>query len=59
MLTFYIAAVSAFSAGNFPFLPSTVRRPWPESYLHGGDRVAWVRYERTRFERRPLAAPRV
>jgi hypothetical protein len=56
MLTSYVAAVTAFSAVNFTFLPTTVRWLWPTLIGTVGI-VVWVRYYRTRFERRPLAAP--
>lgn len=57
MLTSYIAAVTAFSVVNFAFLPTTVRWLWPTLIGTVGI-VAWVRYYRTRFARRPLATRR-
>jgi uncharacterized membrane protein len=56
MLTSYIAAVTAFSAVNFRFLPVTVRWLWP-TLIGTLVIVAWVRYYRIRFARRqPTAA---
>jgi hypothetical protein len=54
LLTSYVAAVTAFSAVNFTFLPTTVRWLWPTLIGTVGI-VLWVRYYRIRFAR-PLAA---
>ena len=56
MLTSYVAAVTAFSAVKFTFLPTTVRWLWPTLIGMLGI-VAWVRYYRTRFAWRLLTAP--
>ncbi len=55
LLTSYVPAVTAFSAVNFTFLPTTVRWLWPTLIGTVGI-VGWVRYYRTRFARRLLAA---
>ena len=55
MLGSYIAAVSAFSAVNFHFLPPAIRWLWP-SVIGVPAIFIWIGYYRRKFDRRRTAA---
>jgi hypothetical protein len=55
MIGSYIAAVSAFSAVNFSFLPTGVRWLWP-SAIGIPVILVWIRYYRRKFNLQPSAA---
>lgn len=51
----YIAAVTAFSAVNFSFLPPVVRWLWP-TFLGVPALIIWTRYYRKKFEGKSVMA---
>lgn len=55
MLGSYIAAVTAFSAVNFSFLPPAARWLWPTA-IGTPAIVIWIAYYKRKFARRPDAA---